>query len=91
MLLPLRSREEFLQGFHLLVVVFVFVFYPTVADFLQTLSCKRVDLIKGSTLEADWKKSPLPHQGLEPTSLLHLAFRSAALPTELSLRCSGLD
>ena len=27
----------------------------------------------------------LPHQGLEPTSVLHLAFRSDAIPTELPL------
>ena len=32
-----------------------------------------------------WKKNCLPHQGLEPMSVLPLAFQSDALPTELSL------
>ena len=31
-----------------------------------------------------WKKNPLPHRGIKPVSVLHLAFQSAALPTELS-------
>ena len=30
-----------------------------------------------------WKKNPLLHQGLEPTSMLLRAFQPAALPTEL--------
>ena len=38
------------------------------------------------------EKNPLPHLGLEPASVLHLAFRSDAVPTELSppLYISGL-
>ena len=32
-----------------------------------------------------WEKTPLPHWGLKPVSVLHLAFQSDALPTELSL------
>ena len=31
-----------------------------------------------------WEKNPLPHRGLEPTSVLRLAFQSGALPTKLS-------
>ena len=30
-----------------------------------------------------WEKKPLPHLGLEPTSVLRLTFQSDALPTEL--------
>ena len=30
-----------------------------------------------------WEKNPSPHQGLEPLSVLHLAFQSDALPTKL--------
>ena len=30
------------------------------------------------------KKNPLPQQGIKPASVLHLAFRSDVLPTELS-------
>ena len=30
-----------------------------------------------------WEKNPLLRQGLEPTSVLRLAFQSDALPTEL--------
>ena len=40
--------------------------------------CKRV--CAGSGL---WEKNPLPHQGLEPASVLCLAFQSDALPTEM--------
>ena len=29
-----------------------------------------------------WEKNPLPHQGLKPTQVLHLACQSDALPTE---------
>jgi len=32
------------------------------------------------------EENPLPHWGLEPASLLRLAFQSDALPTELSWR-----
>ena len=31
-----------------------------------------------------WEKNPLPHRGLEPASVLHLAFQSDNLPTEIS-------
>ena len=31
-----------------------------------------------------WEKNPLWHRGLEPGSVLHLAFQSDALPAELS-------
>ena len=31
------------------------------------------------------RKNPLPHYGLEPMSVLLLAFQSGSLPTELSL------
>ena len=31
-----------------------------------------------------WEKNPLPHLGLEPASVLRLAFQLDALPTELS-------
>ena len=31
-----------------------------------------------------WEKNSLPHRGLEPASVLRLAFQSDALPTELS-------
>ena len=41
--------------------------------------CKRV-----CTESRLWEKSSLPHQGLEPVSVLRLAFQSGALPTELS-------
>ena len=34
--------------------LFGFCFEPTVVDFSQTLSYKRVNLIKGSALEVDW-------------------------------------
>ena len=40
-----------------------------------------------------WKKKKLPHQGLEPMSVLRLAFRLGALPSELSrplLLCCNL-
>ena len=30
-----------------------------------------------------WEKKPMPHLGLEPTSVLRLTFQSDALPTEL--------
>jgi len=43
---------------------------------------------KIKSLHWNWKlmlgESPLPHQGLEPMSVLHLAFQSDVLPTELS-------
>ena len=34
--------------------------------------------------EVDWEKNPLPHQELDPVSVLCLAFQSDAPPTELS-------
>ena len=37
-----------------------------------------------------WEKNPLPHWGLEPASVLRLAFQSDALPTELSPHPSSL-
>ena len=41
------------------------------------------DTLRESALKVDWEKSPLPHQGLEPTSVLRQALQSDALPTEL--------
>ena len=41
--------------------------------------CKRV--CTGCRL---WEKNPFPHRGLEPASVLRLAFQSDALPAELS-------
>ena len=42
--------------------------------------------VRKSALEADsGRKNPLSHRGLEPASVSSLAFRSGALPTELSL------
>ena len=32
------------------------------------------DALKESALEGDWEKNTLPHQGLEPMSVLRLAF-----------------
>lgn len=32
-----------------------------------------------------WEKNPLPHWGLQPVSVLHLAFQLDSLPTELFL------
>ena len=37
-----------------------------------------------------WEKSPLPHQGIEPGSVLHLDFQLDALPTELFHPSTGL-
>ena len=37
-----------------------------------------------SALEVDWQKNHLPQRVLEPASVLCLAFKSDALPTELS-------
>ena len=41
------------------------------------------DTVRESALEVDWEKNSLPHRGLEPTSVLRLAFQSDVLPTEL--------
>ena len=43
--------------------------------------------VKESELNADSgrKKNPLPHRWPEPVSVMHLAFWTIALPTELSL------
>ena len=43
------------------------------------------DTIRESALEDDWEKNPLLNWGLEPRSLLRLAFQMDALPTELSV------
>ena len=32
-----------------------------------------------------WEKNPLPHRGIEPESILRLAFWSDTLPTNLSI------
>ena len=37
-----------------------------------------------SVTEVDWEKNPSLHRGLEPASVLRLAFQSDALPAELS-------
>ena len=42
------------------------------------------DTVRESALEVDWERNPLPHWGLEPASVLRLAFQSDALPAELS-------
>ena len=53
------------------------------------------DTVQESALEVDSgrKENPMPHRGLEPVSVLRLAFHSDAVPTELSpfSRCSGQD
>ena len=41
------------------------------------------DTVRKSALEVDWEKHPLPQGGLEPASVLRLAFQWDALPTEL--------
>ena len=41
------------------------------------------DTVRESALEVDWEKNPLPHRGLEPASVLRLAFQSDAVPAEL--------
>ena len=45
-----------------------------------------MDTVSEYALKADSgiKKNPLPHQGLEPASVLRLAFQSDVLPTEPS-------
>ena len=43
------------------------------------------DTMKESALEVDWEKNPSLHQGLEPESVLRLAFQSDFLPTDLFL------
>ena len=43
------------------------------------------DTVRQSALEVDWEKNPLSHQGLEPKSVLCLAFQSDTLPVEPSL------
>ena len=43
------------------------------------------DILRQSLVAADsGSKNPLPHQGLKPASVLHLAFQSEYLPPELS-------
>ena len=44
-----------------------------------------VDTVRESAPEADWKKNALLHQGLEPASVLCLAFQSDAVSAELFL------
>ena len=39
--------------------------------------------VRESALKVDWETNRLPHQGIEPASVLRLAFRSDALPIEL--------
>ena len=41
------------------------------------------DTVRVCTGSRLWQKNPLPHQGLEPASVLRLAFQSDTLPTEL--------
>ena len=41
------------------------------------------DTVREAALEVGWEKNPLLHQGLEPASVLQLAFQSDALPAEL--------
>ena len=44
------------------------------------------DTVRKSSLVVDsGEKNPLLHQGLEPVSVVGLAFQSDAVPTELSL------
>ena len=58
----------------------------------------RADTVRESAPEFDSrrkkkkkkKKKNLPHRGLEPASVLHLAFQSDAVPTELSASWGGL-
>ena len=42
------------------------------------------DTVRKSPLKVDWEKNCLPYTGLEPLSVLCLAFQSDALPTKLS-------
>ena len=39
--------------------------------------------VRESALKVDWETNRLPHQGIEPVSVLRLAFRSYALLTQL--------
>ena len=50
------------------------------------------DTVRQSALEVDSGRK-IPCRGLEPVSVLRLAFHSDALPTELAplSRCSGQD
>ena len=52
-----------------------------VCDSTRRLYGHRKRISAGSGI---YEKNPLPHLGLEPASVLHLAFRSDAVPTELS-------
>ena len=48
-------------------------------------ACDRTRGLYGHRKNLHWEKNPLPHWGLEPTSVLRLAFRSDALPTDTML------
>ena len=55
------------------------------ADDARTANWGCSDTVTESALDVDsGQKNTLPHRGLEPVSVLRLAFQSDALPTELT-------